>query len=206
MISAGRMIAQLDVLRGNVLILAGENPEDLKVRMIGMAKACNLPLDWLPYVLPGSFPLTEQEAEALKRDIAALGVPFVLIIGDTASSFFPTDDENSNVQAGQYARTLRSLTECDGQPAVVVLSHPVKNASRGNLLPRRGGAFLNELDGNLTLWSDSLARRSRRIALARQDTRAKLLGVRLPAAPRANRLQRPPRAPHHDHRRRADVR
>jgi len=38
----------------------------------------------------------------------------------------------------------------------VALSHPVKNASRGNLLPRGGSAFLNELDGNFTLWSDSV--------------------------------------------------
>ena len=38
---------------------------------------------------------------------------------------------------------------------MVALCHPVKNAHRSNLLPRGGGAFLNELDGNLTLWSES---------------------------------------------------
>ena len=155
MIHAGRMIGQLDVFQGNVLILAGENPADLEARMIGMAKAFKLPLDRLPYVLPGSFPMTEEEADALKRDIAGLGVPLALIVGDTASSFFPGDDENSNVQAGTYARTLRSLNECDGTPAVIALCHPIKNPSRGTLLPRGGGAFLNELDGNLVLWSAS---------------------------------------------------
>ena len=155
MIHAGRMIGQLDVFQGNVLILAGENPADLEARMIGMAQTFNLPLNQLPYVLPGSFPLTEEEADALKRDIAGLGVPLALIVGDTASSFFPGDDENSNVQAGTYARTLRSFTECEGNPAVVALCHPTKGASRGNLLPRGGGAFLNELDGNLALWSHS---------------------------------------------------
>ena len=116
MIHAGRMIGQLDVFRGNVLILAGENPADLEARMIGMAKTYNLPLNQLPYVLPGSFPMTEEEADALKRDIAGLGVPLALIVGDTASSFFPGDDENSNVQAGTYARTLRRFTECEGNP------------------------------------------------------------------------------------------
>jgi hypothetical protein len=155
MIHAGRMIGQLDVLAGNVLILAGENPEDLKARMIGMAATYKLPAARLPYVLPGSFPMTETEADALKRDILGLGVPLALIIGDTAASFFPGDDENDNVQAGQYARILRSFTECQGTPAVVVLTHPVKNASRSLLLPRGGGAFLNELDGNLVLWSDT---------------------------------------------------
>ena len=78
-----------------MLILAGENPSDLKARMIAMAKAFNLPLDQLPYVLPGGFPMTEEGADALKREIAGLGVPLALIIGDTASSFFPGDDENS---------------------------------------------------------------------------------------------------------------
>jgi len=157
MIQAGRTIGQLRTFKGNCLILAGENPSDLEARMIGMAKAYRIPEDHLPYVLPGSFPMTEEEAEALKRDIAGLRIPLALIVGDTAAAFFPGDDENSNVQAGAYARTLRTFTEeCSGNPAVVVLSHPIKNASRSNLIPRGGGAMLNEVDGNLTNWSDTL--------------------------------------------------
>ena len=157
MVQAGRRIGHLDTFQGNVLILAGENPADLEARMIGMANAYNIPRERLPYVLPGSFPLTEEQAEALKEDIHRIGVPFALIVGDTASAFFPGDDENSNVQAGEYARTLRTFSiECQGNPAVVVLSHPVKGAARGNLLPRGGGAFLNELDANLVLWSDPM--------------------------------------------------
>jgi hypothetical protein len=155
MIQTGGTIGSLDVCQGNALYLAGENPEDLKARLHGMVRAFNLPHERLPYVLPGNFPLVEEEADRLKREIAALGVPLALILGDTASSFFPGDDENDNVQAGAYARTLRRFTECGGNPTVVALCHPTKNASRNNLLPRGGGAFLNELDGNLTLWSDS---------------------------------------------------
>jgi hypothetical protein len=156
MVCAGRSIGSLNVFRGDVLILAGENPSDLEARMLGMARAYNLRADQLPYVLPGSFPMTQDEAESLKVEINAIGVPFSLIVGDTAASYFPGDDENSNVQAGGYARTLRTFTECAGCPAVVVLCHPVKNYSRTNLLPRGGGAFINELDGNLTLWSESV--------------------------------------------------
>jgi hypothetical protein len=156
MIHGGRMIGQLDVFKGNVLILAGENPSDLEARMIGMAKTYKLPIDRLPYVLPGSFPMSEEELDALKRAITDLSVPLAMIVGDTASSFFPGDDENNNVQAGTYARSLRTLNECAGTPAIIMLCHPVKNAARDNLLPRGGGAFLNELDGNLTLWSNSV--------------------------------------------------
>lgn len=153
MIQAGRMVGTLDVTKGNVLILAGENPEDLAARMLGMAREYNLRAADLPYVLPGAFPMSEDECDQLKLEIAALGVDLCLIIGDTAASFFPGEDENDNVMAGDYARRLRTLTECPGNPAIVVLCHPTKKASEDELLPRGGGAFLNELDCNLTLWS-----------------------------------------------------
>jgi hypothetical protein len=156
MVHAHRMIGNLDVTAGHVLYIAGENPEDLKARMHGMIGCFSLKPAQLPFVLPAAFPMTDDEADALIKDIKALGVPLALIVGDTASSFFPGDDENDNVQAGTYARTLRRLTlEVPGNPTVVALCHPVKNATKGNLLPRGGGAFLNELDANLTLWSES---------------------------------------------------
>lgn len=156
MIHAGRKVSNLETEVGNVLILAGENPEDLKSRMIGMMKTFNLTPGQLPYVLPRNFPMDEAASVQLASDIEHLGVPLAMIIGDTASSFFPGDDENNNVQAGQYARTARTLAAVTGNPAIVLLAHPVKNATRENLSPRGGGAFLNELDGNLTLWSSEV--------------------------------------------------
>ena len=44
----------------------------------------------------------------------------------------------------------------EGRPAVLVPTHPVKNPDKDNLLPRGGGGFLNEVDGNLTLWADTM--------------------------------------------------
>lgn len=155
MIHAQRMVGHLQVFPGNVLYLAGENPSDLAARMLAVCRHFRIPSLRTPYVLPCAFPMVEEEVEALKQDIASLGVPLALIVGDTAVAYYPGVDENDNVAAAHYARTLRSLTECPGSPAVVFLSHPVKNAPASNLLPRGGGAFLNELDGNLTLWSDS---------------------------------------------------
>jgi hypothetical protein len=50
-----------------------------------------------------------------------------------------------------HAKRLRGLIDLiAGSPTVVVTSHPVKHFSRENTLPRGGGAFLNEVDGNLT--------------------------------------------------------
>jgi hypothetical protein len=45
---------------------------------------------------------------------------------------------------------LRSSRTLPGGPTVIVNCHPVKNAGPENLLPRGGGAFLAEVDGNLT--------------------------------------------------------
>jgi hypothetical protein len=53
---------------------------------------------------------------------------------------------------------LRNLTELPGGPCVLVLCHPIKYVLEpSQLLPRGGGAFLAEMDGNLTAWkSDDL--------------------------------------------------
>ena len=71
------------------------------------------------------------------------------VVVDTSAAYFGGDDENDNVQMGNHARMLRRLTTLPGGPSVIVPCHPTKNASNDNLLPRGGGAFLNEMDGNL---------------------------------------------------------
>lgn len=156
MVQNGRHIGHLETTQGDVIFLAGENPDDLCGRMHAACKEYNLRPDQMPHVLPKNFPLTKGEAETLKSEIDALNLNPVLIIGDTVAAFFPGDDDNQNVQMGEFGRTLRILAQCQSNPAVVFLSHPVKNADRENLVPRGGGAFLNELDGNLTLWSDAI--------------------------------------------------
>jgi hypothetical protein len=55
------------------------------------------------------------------------------------------------VQLGAHARQMRGLCSLPGSPCVVAASHPVKNASPDNMLPRGGGAFVAEVDGNLTI-------------------------------------------------------
>jgi hypothetical protein len=73
---------------------------------------------------------------------------------DTSAAFLEGDDENNNKQLLDHAKRLRDLTKLPGSPAVFVCTHPVKNAAADNLLPRGGGAFLNEVDGNFTLKND----------------------------------------------------
>ena len=48
---------------------------------------------------------------------------------------------------------LRGLSKLPGTPTVLALCHPAKYVTEpSQLLPRGGGAFLAEMDGNLTAW------------------------------------------------------
>jgi hypothetical protein len=93
-------------------------------------------------------------APRIRQEAERIGGNVTLVMVDTSAAYFEGDDENHNVQAGAHARRMRSLTALPGQPCVIVLCHPVKNPARDNLQPRGGGAFLNEVDGNLTCWND----------------------------------------------------
>lgn len=157
MVAAGRDLGAIEVSQGSVIFLAGENPDDLRCRLYAACQAYGLDAaNLLLHVLPGNFPMTADAAETLKQRIDALQCQPVLIVIDTAAAFFPGDDDNQNVQMGAYARNLRTLTSCQNKPAVLSPAHPVKNPDKDNLLPRGGGAFLNEIDGNLTLWADTM--------------------------------------------------
>ncbi len=155
-IATGRNIGNIEVSQGEVIIFAGENPDDLCGRFYAACQFYDINPAELPIrVMPGNFPMTPETAETLKQQIDETGRPPALIIADSAAAYFPGDDENHNVQMGTYARNLRILTGCKGNPAVVVLCHPTKAAAKDSLLPRGGGAFLNEIDVALTLWAEA---------------------------------------------------
>ncbi len=143
-----------EVLPGTVLFLAGENPDDIRARFLVLADEFKFGVDdikirFIDGVVDVAASLPRIQAEAST-------IPDLrLVIVDTAAAYFNGDDSNNNSQQGAYARLLRQLTFLPGKPAVLVNCHPVKNASRDNLLPMGGSAFLNEIDGNLTLWANA---------------------------------------------------
>ena len=142
------------VAKGRVLYLVGENPDDIRMRVIG---ACSLrnsepdPLDDQMFFVPGVFNLDASFDELIGCCQEIGGVDLVMV--DTSAAYFLGADEISNVQMGAHARLLRKMTTLPGGPCVLVLCHPIKHATEpSQLLPRGGGAFLAEMDGNLTLW------------------------------------------------------
>jgi hypothetical protein len=77
------------------------------------------------------------------------------VIVDTSAAYFEGDDENNNVQMGKHARMLRSLAKLPDGPTIIVTCHPTKKADNEDLVPRGGGAFLNEVDTNLVCIKES---------------------------------------------------
>ena len=93
----------------------------------------------------------EQGFEAIKAKAATipdLGLIFI----DTKQAFQTIENENDNAENLCFASACRKLTNLPSNPAVVVLCHPIKNASKDNLIPRGGSSYLNEVGGNLSQW------------------------------------------------------
>lgn len=149
---ANSMLGVHKVHKGRVLYLVGENADDIRTRVIGAdSRRSDDPDKDNLFFLPGVFDLGKM-FDALRQACRRIG-DFDLLIVDTSAAYFLGNEELNNVQMGTHARMLRRLTELPGDPCVLVLCHPIKYVTEPDqLLPRGGGAFLAEMDGNLTVW------------------------------------------------------
>ena len=152
-VGAGKPFGRHQSVVGKVLYLAGENPEDIRLRIKAYCVSMFLPQAFNNVTFVSrSFSISQHFAELMELSESVGGFDLVLVDGKT--SFFTGDEENDNTQAYAQALELRSLTRLVGLPSVAVLCHPNRAVeSAEGLLPRGGSAFLNELDGNLTAWN-----------------------------------------------------
>lgn len=149
-VATGNPFAGQETKQGHVLYFAGENPDDVTMRWIGLCyKLGRNAEDMEVSFIPGVFSIAAFRKKIEEKAIEVGGLSAIII--DTTAAYFDGDDENSNVEMGRFARMLRDMTKIEGRPTIIAASHPVKNAAADNLLPRGGGAFLNEVDGNLSL-------------------------------------------------------
>jgi len=147
-VALGRKLGDRDVKRGRVLYFASENSVDVQARWIAMAEHCGFDVNTTDvFFVSGATKLSEI-ADRITTEAAALG-DLGLVVVDTSAATFEGADENGNVDSLQHAKRMRSLTELRGGPTVLVLCHPKKNATPDNLIPRGGGSFIAEIDGNL---------------------------------------------------------
>jgi hypothetical protein len=152
-VASGRSFAGKHTTPGRVVWLAGENPDDFALKV---ATACHYwdldPAKLDMVIIPGAFDLTANVDAALKMAAADGNVAMVVV--DTSAAYRVDDAEDDNANSLAWARILRRLLKLPGNPAVLTATHPTKHAERGNLLPRGGSSFLNEVDGNLSSWAD----------------------------------------------------
>lgn len=152
-VATGNEFCNLEIEHGDVLFLAGENPDDVRARVIATMEFYNIDPDKCRlHFIAGTFSI-RADMERLHAEAAKLP-NLVLVVIDTFAAYFDGEDENSNAQALDFARVARSLTVVEGKPAVIMPAHPIKNAQKGNLTPKGGSSLLNEVDGNLTLWNN----------------------------------------------------
>lgn len=155
-VAAGRKFAGRDIMPGKVMILCGENPDGFRTRMQATMVSLGLEREdvfGLITVLPQALPLANSVQQILDEARQKEG-DYSLVLVDTSISYYSGDDEDDNLQARTHAWHLRALSELPGHPAIIANTHPTKSADRENLLPRGGGAFLNEIDTNLTVWAE----------------------------------------------------
>jgi hypothetical protein len=155
-VARGTTLAGRAVEKGRVLFFAGENPDDVRSRWIKLCEELREDPDQMDVVfMPFTLDLSEQAIRAQIDTEAAKAGPFSLLIVDTSASYYSGDDENDNVKLGKHARMLRTFVELPDGPTILVTCHPIKNPDMANLLPRGGGAFLAEMDGNLVCVKDA---------------------------------------------------
>lgn len=147
----GKPIGEREVQQGDVLYLAGENPSDVLYRWMALSRDMGIDpeterVTWMVGAKDLTVAGLTMATEAVRK-----GRTFKLVIVDTAAAYNFGDNENDNSQAGAYARQLRSLVNMPGGPCVIALCHPTKRAADDDLMPRGGGAFIAEVDGNMAV-------------------------------------------------------
>lgn len=148
-VSEGKPLGEAGVTKGRVLYLAGENPDDIRMRWILLLEQMGLDEHEVSVdFVDGRFKISEIPTHILA---AAAKHEYVLVIVDTSVAFSQSLDENDNVEQLRHAQALRNLIDVlPGGPTILVCCHPPKNASDDNLQPRGGGSVIAEFDGNLT--------------------------------------------------------
>jgi hypothetical protein len=139
-----------EIKRGRVLYFAGENPDDIRARLIRQAEEFEVEEPDV-VIVPKVIDFADKNIKKLLAELSEIHGPFDLVIVDTSAAYFFGSDENGNSQMKDHARTLRALLQLSGEPCVIVLCHPPAYKDAILKVPRGGSAFLAEIDGNTYL-------------------------------------------------------
>ncbi len=149
-----RKLGPHEVEHVRVVYIACENAVDVQERLIGMEATMGFSRDDLDLLVIDKVFDLKKNLPRIRKEVEAFGGNVGLVVIDTSAAMFQGEDENSTTQMLEHAKTQRKLCELPGRPCVVALNHPTKHVPGPEfLLPRGGGAYLNEVDGNFTAWA-----------------------------------------------------
>jgi AAA domain len=154
-IALGKEFAYLRTKQTKVLYLAGENPDDIRLRVKAICAVYGFNSEelseWL-FFSDRSFSMSDDILTLVVSDrVKDLG-DFGLVVVDTGPAHNETDDENSNSEMHKFAVACRDFGSKIGNPALIILMHPPQGATKDNLRTRGGGGFAGQIDGELLLW------------------------------------------------------
>ncbi|MGO7570303.1 AAA family ATPase [Rhizobium ruizarguesonis] len=154
-VSRGEWFCGRKCRKGPVAFFAAENPDNVRIQFYSLCAEMGIEPETVDIRWHDGLFNLDTAVAAVRSDLAAcpeLG----FCIFDSLQAFFQGDDDNANMAMLDLALDFRDLTAAHpNRPVSLIVAHPVKNASKGNLLPRGGSAITNELDGNLTCWADN---------------------------------------------------
>ena len=149
-----RKFGQHEVEHVRVVYIACENSEDVRQRLIGMEANMGFERGDLDMIVIDKVFDLEKNMDRIFKEVEEFGGNVGLVFIDTSAAMFQGEDENNNPEMLKHAKLQRKLCELPGRPCVISLCHPIKHPDAPDkLLPRGGGAYLNEVDGNFTAWA-----------------------------------------------------
>jgi energy-coupling factor transporter ATP-binding protein EcfA2 len=153
-IALGRSFAGRPTARGKVMYVAGENPNDVRIRLHAILEQWRIePGELSGYLtfVDQSFTLLDRQADFLT--LVEESAPSLVIL-DTDQALSGSEEENDNAERVAHAKRARLITRVSSRPCVVDLCHPNAAAGKGHLRPRGASGFLAEIDGNAGVWRD----------------------------------------------------
>jgi len=141
-IAAGIALDEAEVIRGRVLYLAGENPDDIRMRWIVLMEQTGLDENDIEVdFVDGRFSIAEIPEHILA---AAKRHQYVLVIVDTSVAFSQSVDENDNVEQLKHAQasghSLRSRSN-SSRPLPTRLRLPSRTCGYSRKSGTRAGSW-----------------------------------------------------------------
>ncbi|NKK85545.1 AAA family ATPase [Rhizobium leguminosarum bv. viciae] len=154
-ISRGEWFCGRKCRKGPVAFFAAENPDNVRIQFFALCAEMGIEPETVDIRWHDGLFNLDTAVAAVRSDLAQCP-DLAFCAFDSLQAFFQGDDDNANMAMLDLALDFRDLTAAHpNRPASLIIAHPIKNASKGNLLPRGGSAITNELDGNLTCWADN---------------------------------------------------